>query len=271
MRTVKKLRPRLEPSTASTESPIGRINSEPLSLKKFMDQVIKVSIIDYLPLMDSEEWNRLNEMWWNKNFDLPGPRALEPRNTPEAKFVRTLAWGNIEVLRSYYAISKARQYFSKVPRGLTNAKADYLAFIVHAYLNEIYILEQRMGLYLKQLTRASSKKSEVHKNLKRIGPELTELILASFGDVSNIRGEHVHRESFSDPGIERLSAFELMHKTGNQAQFFKPYRSEMKRVRKSFDERFESNEAALNTLMSPYYQKLSEAIFKTNGELRDFL
>lgn len=266
MKNVKKPSPRLK------EAAFARINREPPSLVKFMNQVNKVCIIDYFPWKDSEERDRLNEMWWNKNLDLPGPRAPEPRNTPEAKFVSTLGWGNLEVLRSYGAISKVRQYFSKVPSGLTNAKADYLAFVIHAYLNEIYILEARMSCYLTQLTRASAKQSDVNMNLKRIGPELKKLILASFEGVHQIRGKHVHRESFNDPGIERLSAFELMLRFGNQEQLFKPlYRSEMKRVRKSFEEWFESKEAALNTLMDPYYQSLSAAIFTPDGELRNFL
>ncbi len=211
-------------------------------------------------------------MFLNKLLDLPGPKAPNPKDTPESKFVSPLLWGNIEIQATYFTICKVRQFFSRSPRGLVNLKSDYLGFVVHAYLNEIYILEQRMCTYLKTLPRAAAKGSEVRDRLDKVKPELLKAVNHVFNNVRGTRGAHVHQQRFSDDGIDRLRIVELMN---HFPRHFPPlesfYRSELRRVRKSWDVRFAANEIAIKTLMDHYYDVILTAIFKPDGSLRSFL
>ena len=153
----------------------------------------------------------LNEMFWNNLFDLPGPRRPNPEPTPASKFTGQLVRGNLEIQTAYFTIRNVRRFFSRSPRGLVNRRSDYLGFVVHAYLNEIYILEQRMCAYLKKLPKDAAKNSEVRNNLEKIRPDLLKVVKDAFKGINGTRGAHVHEQRFCDEGIDRLRTFELLN------------------------------------------------------------
>ncbi len=64
------------------------------------------------PPRDPGKKEELNQMFWNKLLDLPGPKAPNPNDTPESKFVSPLLWGNIEIQATCFTICKVRQFFS---------------------------------------------------------------------------------------------------------------------------------------------------------------
>lgn len=65
-----------------------------------------------------------------------------------------------------------------------------------------------MKSYLTGLKRAAGKTSEVRKGLEVIEPDLLKNSLLIKGVVKT-RGDHVHQQTFSDEGLDRLSTFEL--------------------------------------------------------------
>ncbi len=236
-----------------------------------MRLLVAVTLADFPP-RDPSRKKELNQMFWNRLFDLPGRKVAGPRDEPASKFIGPLIWGYFEIQNTYFTICNVHQFFNRTPRGLANLRAKYLAFVIHGYLDEIYVLDERMCGYLKVLTRAAAKGSEVRETLEKIGPELTKAVHDAFKVVRGTRGAHVHQQRFCDDRIDRLGTFELMnHLPQHFPQLDAFYRSELSRVRKSWNERFEANEIAIKVLFDRYYDLILRAIFKTDGSLRVFL
>jgi hypothetical protein len=146
---------------------------------------------DHFPLDPKDKG--LNEVFKNHLLNLPSPKSLEPKQTPEFGFIKVLIVGVIEIQRAQATISDARNYLRRFPRSISANRSDYLAFVVHAYLNEVYVLEQRMCSFVKSLTRAASKGSEARRNLERIGPSLLDTVKTAFAGIRTTRGTHVHQ------------------------------------------------------------------------------
>lgn len=142
----------------------------------------------------------------------PGPargKSSRAKEQPREQILGALARGTIEIQKTYLTISSVPRYFRRAPRGLPG-RSDYLAFVVHAYLNEVYIMEQRMITYLKKLSRAAAKGSEARRGIDTIIPYLSKVMGDAFAGVRSTRGSHVHEATFSDDGIDRLGTFEVM-------------------------------------------------------------
>jgi hypothetical protein len=120
--------------------------------------------------------------------------------------------------------------------------------------------------------RAAAKGSEVRDRLEKIRPDLLKAVAVAFKNARETRGTHVHEERFNDEGIGRLQTFELMNRFREHFPDLESFhRSELRRVRKAWDEKFAANEIALNTLMDHYYTLILKAIFQSDGGLRPFL
>jgi hypothetical protein len=248
---------------SSTQTPV-----KPAS-ERFMD-VIAGILFRELPPRDSRKSKELSQVFMNDLLNLPGPRAIGHVERAESKFLRALIHGYFEIQAAYFTISSVPVYFRRSPRGLKRAaRADYLAFVVHGYLEEIYIIEQRMATYLKTLLRAASKGSEVRRRLEEREPYLSKLAGEAFESVRGARGAHVHHQRFHDDGIARLSRCELLSPHFPPLEPF--YRSELHRVRKYWGERFAANEIAMNAFLEQYYDLILSAVLSEDGELRSFL
>jgi hypothetical protein len=108
--------------------------------------------------------------------------------------------------------------------------------------------------------------------MENIAPSLLKVVAQAFKGVRAVRGVHVHEERFSDDGLERLGTFEIMSRFKSHFPVVEGFhRSELRRVRRLWDERFAANQIALATLMDTYYGGIAKQVFKMDGSLRPFL
>lgn len=249
--------------------------------QRFLDLVSAAAFADFPPNNPSER-KALNEMFWHNLLGSERPRYPSPKNTPAAKFFSELLHGNLEILSTFFVTSNTRSYFGIVPRGAYGKseyrRSEYLAFIVHAYLNELYILEQRMTAYPKKVARAAAKGSEMRTAIEKIAPLLSEYVAGAFKPIRVARDSHVHKERVNDDGIGRLGTFELLVRFRGSflpphalTLFDAPHRAELRRVKDDWDKKFRTNEAAIRHLMELYYAALLKAVFRGSGALRRFL
>lgn len=227
-------------------------------------------ILTRCPLDSGDQ--QLHEAMQNILLDLPGPRSIPAKKEPGDKFIGSLLTGVIEINKAYLTIQDVREYFRRCPRGIPgNQKSQYLAFTIHAYLNEVYILEQRLQAYPTKLARAAAKGSEVRTNVEKIGPRLNLIVATSFDQIRTARGVHVHHQRFSDPGIDSLSTLEFVSRDEKLPLYESLRRRQIRRVRRHWDERFVANQRAIKTLLDTYYESLLNAVAHPNGQFKRFL
>lgn len=94
------------------------------------------------------------------------------------------------------------------PRSKRVDKDSYLKFLVGSYLQEMYILEQRLTAYATKLSRLYGNRS-LPSTVKRVVYEPLEGLI-------NTRGAHVHQRRFSDERLDSVSTLALFRRVGHE-------------------------------------------------------
>lgn len=253
----------------------SRLPHQPSASDRFLDLTTKM-MSTHFPVDSKNSQHR--KAFANYLFDLPGPKSVKPEPKPESKFIRTLVVGSLEIYTASRRIANARRYFLQTPRGISQSKSDYLEFVLYAYLNELYVLEERMCAYVKALARAASRNSDVRKRLEKIVPNLLERVCNAFRGTREVRGSHIHRQRFRDEEVGRLSSLELVvtsqsfRKSADDFTIYELlYRNQLRKVKRSWRKRFQDNETAIETLLNQYFEVIMEALLEKNGSLRVFV
>ena len=94
------------------------------------------------------------------------------------------------------------------PRSKRVDKDNYIKFLVGSYLQEMYILEQRLTAYATKLSRLYRNRS-LPGTVKRVVYEPLEGLI-------NTRGAHVHQRRFSDERLDSVSTLALFRRVGHE-------------------------------------------------------
>jgi hypothetical protein len=155
----------------------------------------------------------------NPVFGLPKPETVAKRPEPSTSERYWLNWFEefIEIDSSMNRLDQALVYLSHYPGSPTFrfhglSEASWLRYHIEAYLQETYILFERLSRFLRKVEKVaidSRDKAGVAsaKNLKT-GLE------ASLKGVIATRGRHVHEYRFQDDELKDLDTLVLLTKAG---------------------------------------------------------
>lgn len=132
------------------------------------------------------------------------------------------------------------------PRSSKIKKDEYLKFLVGAYLQEVYILEQRLKSYAKKVCRLYNKPNEVQP--------ITKLIQDVFGGIILTRGAHVHSKRYSDQQLDALSNLTFI--STYKKEFLEEMHFEYKFVQTYWRKTIKSNNAATHKFLNIYFDFL---------------
>ena len=196
-------------------------------------------------LDDNKSNPEYQKVFMNQILGLNGPRQMERKMTPSDLFFSKLYVGFREISASYYCLIDIETYIGRFPYGDTIiSKTRHLAYHMENYLNEIYILKERLNSYFTIIGRLY-RKDKRHKKILKITKSLFPFVHNSLKGIINTRGAHVHKIRFSDEDIDKLSSQELLAVHGGEelriiGNIFKmDYRATRKIIRKMLDACFE--------------------------------
>lgn len=176
---------------------------------KFKDALIRV--IQPVALARIE-LNRGETREWLRDliFNEPEPRQLRPLEHLYEKFITDL-WNEFhEIVKSYDNLKDIEIYIRRFPyRRLQIKPSRYLRYHIENYLHEIYILSERFNKFLTVLQR-KYRKSLLDKEVRDICKNLEQLRKIFLDDLVKVRAGHVHKNRYTDNGIERLEFIEMM-------------------------------------------------------------
>ena len=172
------------------------------------------SLFQVSKMLQNEEFG---QAIMNTLLDEDGPRTVSRNPEPKELFVANkLFRGFAEIYTSVRCLENIEIYIRRFPFSKTRVtKLDYLKYNIENYLNEIYVLKERMISYSKTISRAYKKSSNaaaIAEHLKNA----SKLASDSLKNIVEIRGAHVHSIRYSDKDIDRLSNLELMLNSDNQ-------------------------------------------------------
>lgn len=97
------------------------------------------------------------------------------------------------------------------PRSRRIQEEDYLKFLVGAYLQEVYILKQRLNAYATKISRLYTRHLGKVPIILSLDSIVASIDLTLQG-VTDARGKHVHAQRFSDDDLDMVAALSLMNR-----------------------------------------------------------
>ena len=184
---------------------------------------------------------------------------------PKASFVANRLFRPLsEIISSCECLQNVLVYTKSFPykrQGIS--RVAYLKYHVENYLNELYVLMNRMIAYCKAIERAY-KKSDCAEHVSVTLQALREKVRYVFEGYTSVRGAHVHEHRYSDHDFDRLATLELL--TTNSLEFsnilISEYNDAYKEIRSKWIARIKSDLRAIEDLVNSCLSTISDAIVR---------
>lgn len=210
------------------------------------------------------------EVMSNVIFDEPGARHMGLVPSPKEKSLRKILSGFSEIEASLQVLNDIPFYIRRFPSQNSNvSKTRFLNYHFGNYLNENYILRERLVTYQKVITRMyknDHRLAEMGKQVKKI-----ERLVSGFDGIIDTRGKHVHQERYSDEDFERLGIYERMSKEDDPlaSVLGKLYPLALCDYRKKWIKMISDNNDNIKEILNMYFEILYDVVFDKNGNWVD--
>jgi len=210
------------------------------------------------------------EVFVNQILGLDGPKQMKRKITTSFTFFSKLYIGFKEISDSYYCLIDIETYISRFPYGDTMiSKTRHLAYHMENYINEVYILKERLTSYFNIIGRLY-RKDKKHPNILKITKSLFSFVNNSLKGIIDTRGSHVYKARFNDEDIDKLSTQELLAVHGGEelqliGNIFKmDYRAK----RKKYKVIIKRNNTSIKQMLDACFEILFEIVMDKNGHLK---
>jgi hypothetical protein len=207
----------------------------------------------------------------NLLFDKDDPVKFVDQYSPRDRVPVMLFHRLFEIKTVVQNLSDTEIYIRRFPfKDTSITRIRYLRYIFVNYLNEIYLLKQRLKAFL-QLVEELYANGLRRKDVRKVTQPLFSYISQMFENIVDARSSHVHKEYYTDRQLEKLEILELT--TGNfdleknklswPGYFLWQYREIRKQKQKQVHEINKSVTDILNTIFS----KLYPIVFDENDDV----
>lgn len=184
----------------------------------------------------------------------------------EFLFVQRVVVGHSEILESFESLKNIEIYLRSFPyRKQKVAPTAYLRYNVENYLQEMYILHERLQAYLKVIQRAYRKEPDALVITQKI-TSLKSKVDVAFQNVLRARGAHVHESRFEDARIKLLLLLDLLSQEDDD---FKPrYEAMYLDVRDDKVRWVKATNESIKKTLDVYFDELGRILFTRSGKFR---
>ncbi|MCK4385786.1 MAG: hypothetical protein KAW52_05925 [candidate division Zixibacteria bacterium] len=147
---------------------------------------------------------------------------MEKSANEEEKYLTDLFIRFVEIDSSVESLKTIPVYLKRFPKlksfskaGITEGK--YIIYHIENYLQETYILRERMKCFLKFLGKKFRKKgqTQISDSLNKC----LEIFEEALGNITKIRGRHVHSIRYSDEDLYTLTIFDHVREKNQDLEF----------------------------------------------------
>jgi hypothetical protein len=234
--------------------------------------VLLKSASDYLSELEkSQDRDALANALHNSMWNLKGPRQVDSDLTPRDEYFSMIFKGFKEITASFTQLRDIEIYIRRFPyRNTSISRSRHLEYHIGNYLQEIYILRNRLINYLTRIRRAF-RKSPQASDANKICGTLNTLVETTFKSITLSRGDHVHRRRYFDDDLDRVQTWELFAahpKDDNEARMlrFMDDRN-YKELRGEWVKRIKTNNENTEKMFDVFFGTLYPLLFKNDGNL----
>ncbi len=132
------------------------------------------------------------EVWRNYLFDLPGPRVLPRSLSASEELFRTIFYGFTEIAEAHERLMDFEVYVRQFPYRRSRISGPrHLSYNIEGYLNEVYILQQRLLGYLRRIRRYAERRA-LQAEAGKVFETIERLVVKAFEGIIKTQGVHVH-------------------------------------------------------------------------------
>lgn len=191
---------------------------------KFQELVLTESTRIIIPLVN-EHRSEMGKNLWNHLFDTGDLTPISRNISRDEQYFNKIFNGYSEISSSIHTLEDIEVYINSFPyRNKRITKLRNLSYHIENYFSELYILKERLKVYLKQIGR-SFKNDEKHKTISSITTSFLTIVDHVFLETTKERGRHIHVARFQDNEIKRLESLELLKlvNDGELKRMISPY------------------------------------------------
>jgi hypothetical protein len=252
----------------------SKLNNTIESFNKYRENLFNIVRKIATSISKSKEKNRkfeesvINEIFFNKST------TMKRMSSPQDIFFGDLFYGFNEIAISFERLKDLEVYISRLPNIKTPIeKIDYLRFLFENYLNETYILKERLNRYSKKI-RDSYIEDKRYISIRKICIQLINTIEDSLKNITNLRGSHIHDVRYLDKDIKRLISLILYKGYLDGLQKYLPdnyiipnFKIEYLKLRSKWKKIFKDNNKQIKILLNIYFKIMLEIVFTNDGEI----
>jgi len=217
-----------------------------------------------------QHMEELEQVFRNELFDLEGKRVVDRNLSQREIFFREVFYRFIEIHTSYIVLKDIEVYIGRFPYSKDNiSKVRNLHYNISNYMNEMYILKERLSSYLTKIGRLY-KKDRRHQKILKSTRLIFKMVSNRLSGITKTRDVHVHQLRYTDKDLKRLNTLELLLQTGSLdffEQFPDFYEFEYRNIRRKWKKIVKQNNEALRELFNIYFATLLKILFDKNGNL----
>ena len=146
-------------------------------------------------------------------------------------------------------------------------------FITENYLNEVYILKERLNKYLKKI-RESYLEDRRYVSIRKACDQLITTVEGSLKNLITIRGSHTHVVRYLDRDIKRLVSLFLYKEYLDELQKYLPddfiipnFKNEYRKLRSERKKIFKDNNEQIKIMLNYYFKIMLKIVFTNDGEI----
>jgi len=246
-----------------------------LSTDQFFEHLMK-SDPAVLIKLTPEQLKEAGEANWNRIFDLEGPRSIKRKPLAwEVWYSQRLAKPFSAICKSHETLQDIEVYVRRFPfRGTRVSRVTYLRHNIEVYLQEVYVLRQRMIDFLNSLEKDYAESSQ-GVSFKKLNAPFCREIKTRLKPIIEARGDHVHGWGYDDKRLSRLDTLELLanyssrKKTGHRklkVVYRILHEDVYKAERKQWSKLLHQWNEAIGKLLDEYFRSLDCIVFPHSGK-----
>lgn len=240
---------------------------------KYKKNLLSVGRKKLLNIIKSkEDIKKLEEAILNDIFPPEESEKVNQAYLPH-DFFGFLFHGFNEIIISLERLQNFETYISRFPNTKTSrAKINYLRFLIENYLNEIYILKERLIKYIKKI-KNFYKKDCRYTSIKNKCQQLTNKVEESLKNIKNLRHRHTHIVRYSDKDVERLETLSLHEEYLSELKKILPtyiipnFKTEYRKARNKWKKIFRKNNKDIKIVLNYCFKEINTIVFPEDGEI----
>ena len=170
----------------------------------------------------------------------------------------TIFSGYTEISNTFDALKLSGTLISVAPpRSKKINNDEYIKYLINMYLQDMYILKERLNAYATKLKRMHIKAGRKALVDEFIEPLFTD-VKSSFDGIVNTRGMHVHSTRYSDDALDDVTQMGLISRY--DSSFTPHFNYSYKKAQKLWASRISKNNEDTEKILDHYFSELMKVV-----------